>query len=59
VGASAALHAGAEAVIDLAQAHLLSGRGERETNLLVAEHIARTDDHDLASASSGIVPRLK
>jgi hypothetical protein len=59
VCASAALHAGAEAVIDLAQAHLLIGRGERGTNLLVTERVARTDDHDLASVSSDIAQRLK
>jgi hypothetical protein len=44
-GAPAALGAAAEAGINLAYPHLLSGIGKGGTNLLLAEHVARTDDH--------------
>ena len=46
VGAPAALHAAAEAVIDLARPQPLNLR-KYGTKLLVAEHVARTDDHHL------------
>jgi hypothetical protein len=55
VGAPAALHAAAEAVIDLAHPHALSGVGKLGTNLLVADHVARTDDHDFIAGNPGIV----
>jgi hypothetical protein len=48
VGAPAALHAAAEAVIDLAHPQPLRGVGKLGTNLLVAHYVARTDDHDVA-----------
>jgi hypothetical protein len=56
VSAPATLGAAAEAVIDLAHPHLLRGFGNRGTNLLVTQHVARTDDHDFVLANSGMVP---
>jgi hypothetical protein len=58
-GAPAALRAAAEAGIDLAHPHLMSGIGKGGTNLLLAEHIARTDDHGFLRANSGVGPRLQ
>jgi hypothetical protein len=54
VGAPAALRAAAEAGIDLAHPHLVRGVGKRRTHLLVAENVARTDDHDYVSGNLSI-----
>jgi hypothetical protein len=54
VGAPAALRAAAEAGIDLAHPHLVRGVGKRRTHLLVAENVARTDDHDCVSGNLSI-----
>jgi hypothetical protein len=57
VDAPAALHSFTEAAIDLAHPQPLSLR-KRGTKLLVSEHVARTDDHQLCP-NSHIGPRPK
>ena len=47
VGTLTALCAAAEAVVNLAHPQPLSGLRKGGTNLLIAEHVARADDHDL------------
>jgi hypothetical protein len=47
VGTLAALRAAAEAVVNLAHPQPLSGLRKGGTNLLITEHVARADDHDL------------
>ena len=59
LGAPAALHAAAETVVNLTHPHPLRGLrkgGNGGMHLLVAERVARADDHDFCPRYSGIVP---
>jgi hypothetical protein len=47
VGTLTALRAAAEAVVNLTHPQPLSGLGKSGTKLLITEHVARADDHDL------------
>jgi hypothetical protein len=55
-GAPAALRAVAKAGINLAHPHFLSGVSKGGANLLLAEHVARTDDHGFCPHYVGYRP---